>query len=793
VDPSRQGRSKIDGVEYLRTRTSHLRVITAFSQFAIAASGPGPVFDEAVRVTTEVLGTDGGAILQRLPDGGPVLVRAGIGWNEEGGLSGATQASIGAWGALAVRFAPPRSLDDDELDFLQSVANVVALSIKRHRSDTAPSGEREILQTIFDHIPIMISFWDADGKLLHVNREWEKSLGWTLEEARKINVIEAIYPDVKTRHEALEFMRRCDRQWGDFRLQTRYGTSIDMSWARFKLSGGSSIGFGLDISERKERETVLADSESRFAKAFQSSPAALGISTVEDGRIIDVNESWLQIFGYRRDEVIGNTIAELHLAVDPGARAETIQQLRADGVLRNREVKIRRKSGEVRDVIISGVPVILAGEEDAWLSTHIDITDSKRAEDERDRLLESEKVARAAAETALERLRAIESITDTALQNLGLDDLLHELLMRVRGALNADFATVGLTDEVHQDLYQRAVSGRPESINLQVRTRLGWGASGKTAVDGQPRLVHDLAVMDLSHVIGLKAEEILALTRSMICAPLRVGSKIVGVVTAAGREPNHFTDDDLKLLLVVADRVAPAIEQARLVEKVHAGSERLKALSTRLVTAQEEERRRIAVELHDELGQVLTAVKINLQSFERRLDTQARSDLAETVASVDQAMERVRDLALDLRPSVLDDLGLPAALRWYAHRFARDTGIDVHVSADARPRQETAIETACFRVAQEALTNIMRHGQARHVWVDLQDDGGVTALKIRDDGAGFDVVAARERAVGGLSLGLLGMEERVSSLGGEFDVQSVPGQGTWLSARFPASARMGVV
>jgi signal transduction histidine kinase len=152
-------------------------------------------------------------------------------------------------------------------------------------------------------------------------------------------------------------------------------------------------------------------------------------------------------------------------------------------------------------------------------------------------------------------------------------------------------------------------------------------------------------------------------------------------------------------------------------------------------------------------------------------------------------MERVRNLALDLRPSILDDLGLPAALRWYASRFTRDTSIVVHVSADATARLEPAVETACFRVAQEALTNIMRHGQARHVWVDLDDDAGVTVLEIRDDGAGFDVVAARERAVGGLSLGLLGMEERVSSLGGEFDVQSVPGQGTWLSARFPPSAR----
>lgn len=739
----------------------------------------------------EILGADRGAILQFLPGGGPVLLRSGIGWNEDAGLSGAPQAKIGAWGVLAVGFASPRLLAAEESDFLQCVADVVALSIERNPFDAPPPDEREILQTIFDYIPFMISFWDPTGYLLHVNRAWEQGLGWTLDEARAIDLFGAIYPDPEVRRKVDEFMRRCDRRWHDFQMRTRDGRAIETTWARFRLSGGASIGFGLDVTDRKERERALAESESRFAKAFLASPAALAISTAEDGRVIDVNASWLEMFGFRRDEVIGRTNAELGISVDAETRVHTIAELRADGVVRSREVRIRRKSGELRDLIVSAVPVTFAGEDDAWLSTQIDITDSKRAAAERDRLFESERVARAAAESALERLRAIESITDTALQNLALDDLLQELLVRVRDAVDSNFATVGLIDEERQDLYQRSVAGRPEEINLGVRTRLGAGASGKTAVDGQPRIVHDLAELDLTHVIGLEPKQITALARSMICAPLRVGGKVVGVVTAAARATHHFTEDDLKLLLVVADRVAPAIEQARLVEKVHAGSERLKALSTRLVIAQEEERRRIAVELHDQLGQVLTAVKINLQSVERRLDAPLRSDLAETIASVDQAMARVRDLALDLRPSVLDDLGLPAALRWYAHRFARDTGIEVHVSAEGTSRLETAVETACFRIAQEALTNIVRHGQARRVWVDLDEADGAVVLKIGDDGAGFDVVDAREHAVGGGSLGLLGMEERVSSLGGEFDVQSVPGLGTWISARFPASARMG--
>jgi signal transduction histidine kinase len=275
----------------------------------------------------------------------------------------------------------------------------------------------------------------------------------------------------------------------------------------------------------------------------------------------------------------------------------------------------------------------------------------------------------------------------------------------------------------------------------------------------------------------------------MVAAPLKVGSRIIGVVEANSPEVHHFNDDDLKLLLVVADRAAPAIERARLIETIRAGRARSKALSARLLTAQEEERRRLAVELHDELGQVLTAVRINLQSVERKPRSPRSASLRDAIASVDQAMERVRGLALDLHPSVLDDLGLPAALRWYTDRFARDTGIDVRFSADAAHRLDPARETACFRVVQEALTNIMRHAQARQVWVDLHVGTGGAEVKVRDDGVGFDVAAARERAAG-VSLGLLGMEERVSSFDGELEVQSAPDKGTAIVARFPSAANV---
>jgi signal transduction histidine kinase len=295
--------------------------------------------------------------------------------------------------------------------------------------------------------------------------------------------------------------------------------------------------------------------------------------------------------------------------------------------------------------------------------------------------------------------------------------------------------------------------------------------------------VNDGADIDISGISGTTNAGA-TVHQALMGAPLWVAGKVIGAVAAAAAKPRRFTEEDLELLRLVADRAGPAIERARLVKEGHEAQERLGALSRRLLTAQEEERRRVAVELHDELGQILTAVKINLESLALS-DPGATLRLEEATRSVDQAMHRVRDIALDLRPSVLDDLGLPPALRWYADRFARDSKIELRVAIEAVPDLDPQIETACFRVAQEALTNVARHAQAQQAWLDLRLIGPGLELCVRDDGLGFDVSEARARAAQGASMGLLGMEERVSLSGGEFEVTAAVGQGTRVRALFP--------
>jgi PAS domain S-box-containing protein len=216
-------------------------------------------------------------------------------------------------------------------------------------------------------------------------------------------------------------------------------------------------------------------------------------------------------------------------------------------------------------------------------------------------------------------------------------------------------------------------------------------------------------------------------------------------------------------------------------------SRKLQVLSRRLVEAQETERRNIARELHDEIGQALTVMQLNLQAMLQSPGADALTPrLNESLKVVERVLEQVQDISLDLRPSILDDLGLEPALRWYTDRQAALVELKVEFHADRlEQRLDPVIETECFRVAQEALTNVVRHAQAKVVTVELRKEEGQLHLCVRDDGIGFDVAAIREKAVHGASLGLLSMEERAALAGGGLEFKSTPGQGTDVQAWFP--------
>ncbi|MGE5437630.1 MAG: ATP-binding protein, partial [Syntrophothermus sp.] len=237
----------------------------------------------------------------------------------------------------------------------------------------------------------------------------------------------------------------------------------------------------------------------------------------------------------------------------------------------------------------------------------------------------------------------------------------------------------------------------------------------------------------------------------------------------------------------ISEQRKAELEKEKLFNRVRDTQERLRALSRRLMEVQEREARNLARELHDEIGQVLTAIKINLQTIFRYPHTQEVDyHVKESVELVDTVLKQIRNISLDLRPSMLDDLGLVPAIRWYVDKQSQRSGIESKINNhDFSKRLNNNIEITCFRIVQEAFTNVIKHSGASSILIDLWEEDEKLHLAIQDDGKGFNVYGALKKALRGESIGILGMQERIELIGGELKIDSTEGTGTKITATFP--------
>jgi PAS domain S-box-containing protein len=484
------------------------------------------------------------------------------------------------------------------------------------------------------------------------------------------------------------------------------------------------------------------------------------------GRFVFANAAGLSLLGADlAEQVLGRRVLDfVHPDFHELVRAQVVGTDAAAPASPCHEV-LRRLDGKLVDAETSAVAFTLSGERAVGVVAR-DVTQRRRIEGERARLTESERTARTAAEAAVARLTAIQSVTDSALAQLGLDELLRELLSRVRILLRADTATVLLTTSDGAGLEVRASDGM--RLAEEGVVPFGRGIAGRIAADRATLAVEDVRAHDAFR--GAVREDL----RSLLGTPLLVDGRAIGVLHVGTATRRTFTEDETRLLQLVADRTAMSIDRARLFDEIRESQRALEALSSRLFEVQEEERRRLARELHDDVGQRLTALKFLIDRVE------ANSASVQARQVVDETLSRVRDLSTGLAPPMLEDLGLLHALLWHVERFQAQTRIKVSFRhSHLNRRFPPEVELSAFRIVQEALTNTARHaGKATarlNVWANEQ----VLGVEVEDDGVGFDP----HRAVA--SVGLAGMRERVRLAGGRFTLRSAPGEGTALSAVFP--------
>ncbi|MGE5617822.1 MAG: ATP-binding protein [Sphingomonadaceae bacterium] len=277
--------------------------------------------------------------------------------------------------------------------------------------------------------------------------------------------------------------------------------------------------------------------------------------------------------------------------------------------------------------------------------------------------------------------------------------------------------------------------------------------------------------------------------RSIACVHLCSKGKTLGTLCVATRGSKEYGSSDSALLASVAHQIAVAVENATLYQELEQKEALRGELLRKVISAQEEERKRIARELHDETSQALAALVVALETTSvapAKDAEEVKARIAGIKPLAVRMLEEVRKLTLDLRPTVLDDLGLIPAIRWYAENRLKPQGVKVQLeTAGIERRLPPEMETALFRVVQEAVTNIARHAEAENVVIALNISHSSVVIEVEDDGKGFDLAAVSRTTDKGRGLGLMGMRERVALFSGNLTIETSPGAGTQLRIEVP--------
>jgi PAS domain S-box-containing protein len=608
---------------------------------------------------------------------------------------------------------------------------------KRAQETLRQSEERYRLLT--EHARVVL--WECNPDTFvfsHVSRFAEQLLGFPRDEWYASGFWAAhIHPE--DREGAVAYCLRCTQAKQDHRFEYRMVRADgQIVWVddvvKVVIERGTVVsmrGVLLDISMRKQAEEALRQSEERYRLIVENQTEFI-VKWLPDGTRTFVNESYCRCFGISEDECVGTSFLPL---VGPDFRTAILRKI----------ASLTPENPEATDEHL----LLVAGGETRWQQW----TD-RGTFDAQGRLIEILSTGRDISE----RKR--------------VEEALRESEERFRSAF--DFAAIGMA--------LVAPDGRWLKVNRSLCDIVGYTEKELLARDFQ----------SITHPEDLDTD--LGFVRQMLDGSIpyyhmekRYFHKQGGLVWIL-LSVSLLRDRRGEPLYFIA-QIQDITERKRAVETLQGYNLRLKALSHQILETQETERRRIARELHDEVGQMLTTIGLRLHQLKDVCGPEAHSALNQDISFVNRTIEQVRELSLNLRPPMLDVLGLEAALRWYAENQRQRTGLDVQLVGHLEgPRLDPDLEIACFRVVQEAVTNVVRHAHAKRVRIELQEEDSKLHLVIHDDGIGFDVAAKRECAGRGRTFGVLAMQERVELLAGQFEVESAPGAGTSIRASFPLAA-----
>ena len=490
----------------------------------------------------------------------------------------------------------------------------------------------------------------------------------------------------------------------------------------------------VEIDERTRTEEALRASEERFVKIFNLSPYRMGIIRLRDEVVLQVNDTWIRETGFAREEIVNHHVFDLDYWLGETAMDQVRQILSSGQPAHTIETHMRTRTGEERVVLASTEVVELDGERCGLWATH-DITERKRAEE---------------ALQASEKRFSVAFNSSPVMASISTFDGGRFL------AVNDRFITL-------------SGYSREEAVG-HTAIELGLWPDPADRLRIMEKLQQDGSVRSFEAGLRMKNGQYRTILLS------------IEIIELEGQRCLLHAGNDIT-----------ARKQAEMALKT--SEERLRALSARMHSAREEEGTRIAREIHDELGSALTGLKWDLEKMDKTLAksgngpgiASVRSRIGTMTSLIEATIDTVRRISSELRPGILDDLGLEAALRSQAQEFQARTGIVCHWKSTLELVElDRESSTAVFRIFQEILTNVLRHSQAANVYIELRLAGSQLELVVKDDGRGI----TESETANTRSLGLLGMKERALLVGGEVNILGENGKGTTVMVRVPTKASL---
>jgi len=533
----------------------------------------------------------------------------------------------------------------------------------------------------------------------------------------------------------------------------------------------------VDITALKREEDMVRVSEIRYRRLFETAHDGVLLLDPATRKITDANPFMTKLLGYSQAQLVGRELFEIGLLKDEAASQEMFEKLKKKREVRYEDLPLEAKDGRHQEVEV--VANLYSENGHAVIQCNIrDITERKKAEQ--------------ALRASEERYRILFELGPVAVYSCDAAGMIQDFNARaaelwgrkpVPGESNARYC--GSFKLFRPD----GSSMRPADCPMAEVL-----AGKKSEVRDQEVIIERADASRLSCVVNIRP---LKNQRGDVTGAINCFYDITErkAVEVAQRRLEVLAASNLKLEGEITRRQAVEIalkqseqQQTRLLEQSRSMQEQLRHLSRQMLQAQEDERKRISRELHDVIAQTLTGINVRLATLKKGAGCKPKDfdrDIELAQKLVEDSVSIVHQFARELRPAVLDDLGLIPALHSHLKNFTAQTGVHTHLTAFAGLEQlDTARRTILYRVAQEALTNVSRHAQATRVDVTIQKRTAGIGMKIHDNGKSFSVERVLN-AKGRKRLGLLGMRERLEMVGGRFEIESAPGQGTTVTAEIP--------